>query len=136
MLQAFSTPANRTRTFYLFGLSVVLGLAALIEGIDDNLPGILLLYFAAIAFVLAFVHSWETPGPFLYLLCVSLLAIAVSVGLHNLFEVLAYNAGRSTLTGRLLEIAGGAFFLFALVLCPVLILIGALGAILRWAEKM
>jgi hypothetical protein len=61
--------------------------------------------------------------------------MAVSVPLHNLFEGLANNVGRLTLTGRLLEVASRAFF-FAIVLCPVLILIGAIGAILRWAERI
>lgn len=136
MLQAFSTPANRTRTFYLIGLGIVLGLAAIVVGISDNLPGILLLYLAVIAFVLGVVHPWDTTKPFLYLLGISLLVMAVSVLLHNLFEGLASNVGRMTLTGRLLEVAGGAFFIFATVLCPVLILIAAIGATLRWAERM
>jgi hypothetical protein len=136
MLQAFSAPANRTRTFYLLGLGIVFGLTAIVVGIADNLPGILLLFLAVIAFALGIVHPWETSKPFLYLLGISLLVIAVSVPLHNLFEGLANNVGRLTLTGRLFEVASGAFFFFALLLCPVLILIGTIGAILRWVERM
>lgn len=131
ILQAFSTPANRIRTFRILALGAALALAAMIVGIGDNPPGILLAFLAVIAFVLAFVHPWQTPKQYLYLLCTSVLALAVSFPLHNLLEVLAGNLGRSTLSGRLLEVAGGAFFFIALFLCPVVILVAAIGALFR-----
>jgi hypothetical protein len=136
MLQAFSTSANRIWTFRLLALCVVLALAAVIVGIADNPPGILLVFLAAIAFVLAFVHPWQNPKQYLYLLCVCVFALAVSVVLHNVFEALAGSLGPSALSGRLLGVAGGTFFFIALVLCPAAILIGAIGALLRWLQRL
>jgi hypothetical protein len=78
MLQAFSTPANRIWTFRILALGAALALAAMIVGIGDNPRGILLAFLAVIAFVLAFVHPWQTPKRYLYLLCISVLALAVS----------------------------------------------------------
>lgn len=136
MLQALSTRASRVWTFSLLALCLVHALAAMIVGISDNALGILLLYLAAIAFVVAFVHPWQTPRQYLYLLCTSVLALAVSVTLHEVLEVGAGRFGRSTLSGWLLEGGGIAFFFIALVLCPVAIVIGAIGALLRWVDKL
>ena len=44
MMQAFSTPSNRKRTFILFGICVALAVAAAAVGVADNLPGILLAF--------------------------------------------------------------------------------------------
>lgn len=135
MLQAFSTSASRVRTFRLLALGVVLALAAMIVGIGDNPPGILLAYLALIAFVLAFVHPWQTRKPYLYLLCASVLALAVSGLLAWRLDVLAGDVGRSALSRRLLGGAAMTFF-FMFFLCPGVILVAAIGALLRWAEKL
>jgi hypothetical protein len=117
MLQAFSTPTNRNRTFRILALGVVLLLAAMIVGISDNPVGIGLVFLAVIAFFLAFVRLWETPKQYLYLLCTSLLVLPVSVVVHNLLDA-------------------EVMLLFIFVLCPVGIIIGAIGALLCWMERL
>jgi hypothetical protein len=136
MLQAFSTPANRIRTFRLLALCVVLGLAAVIVGIGDNPPGIGLVYLATIALVLAFVHPWQNPKQYLYLLCSSVLALAVFAVLPKVLSGMAGNFGGSILHGRLGEGAGVALMFIILCLCPVLIIVGAIGALWRLIEKL
>jgi hypothetical protein len=111
-------------------------LTAAIMGIGDNPVGIGLVFLATIALVLAFVHPWQSPRQYVLLLCASVLALAVSVVLHNMLEDLTGNLDGSTLSGRLLVGAGGALLFIAICLCPVGIVIGAIGALVRWAEKL
>ena len=56
MFEAFAARHNRNRTAVWIAVCCILSAAAAIEGISDNLPGILLAFGAAIALVLAFVH--------------------------------------------------------------------------------
>ena len=56
MIDAFSTSRNRIKTLTLLVVCGLSAIASVIVGIDDNLPGILLAFLAATAFVLAFVH--------------------------------------------------------------------------------
>ena len=56
MTSAFSPPKNRKMMLILLAICGLLAIAAVVVGIDDNLPGILLALLAATAFVLAFVH--------------------------------------------------------------------------------
>ena len=68
MIGALSTPQNRIKTLILLVICGLLAIAAAAVGIDDNLPGILLAYLAATAFVLAFVHPWRSARKFMFLL--------------------------------------------------------------------
>jgi len=129
MLEAFSTPRNRNRTFILLGISAVLVTAAAIVGISDNPPGLILTYLSAITLVVAFVHPWKASQQFRRLLYASGLGFIVFVILHNVFDALAAAAGASGLVGDLLEIAGAAFFVVATLLCPPGLLVGAVGAV-------
>jgi hypothetical protein len=117
-------------------LGAVLALAAVIVGIGDNPPGILLLFLAATTFILAFTHAWQTARQYRRLLYASVPTMPLLVILHELFETLGAGAGRPTVTGRLLESAGDAFFFLAVFLCPVAILVALFGALLRWAERL
>ena len=42
MSDAFSTPSNRIKALILLAICGLLAIAAVVVGIDDNLPGILL----------------------------------------------------------------------------------------------
>ena len=64
MFEAFATRHNRNRTAVWIAVCCILSAAAAIEGISDNLPGILLAFGAAIALVLAFVHPWRSATKF------------------------------------------------------------------------
>ena len=56
MLEALSTPRNRTLTFVFLAICCASAIAAVVVGISDNPPGILLAFGAATALILAFVH--------------------------------------------------------------------------------
>jgi uncharacterized membrane protein (UPF0136 family) len=122
-----STPQNRIRSLIFLvicGLSVIVATGI---GIDDNLPGILLAYLAATAFVLTFVHPWKTSRQFRRLLYTSILGFVVFVLLHNAFEAIASNMNSSDLVQALLNGAGAVFFILSTLVCPAGLLVGIIG---------
>jgi hypothetical protein len=130
MIDAFSTPRNKIRSFTLLVISGLSAITANAVGIDDNLPGILSAFLAATAFVLAFVHSWRTSRQFRRLLYASVLGFVVFGLLHNVFEAFASNFESASLVSELLNIAGAALFLIATLICPPSLLIGAVGTVI------
>ncbi|HLF72701.1 MAG TPA: hypothetical protein VI524_00005 [Anaerolineales bacterium] len=114
MLDALSTPHNRIRTLILLGACGLSAIAAV--GIDDNPPGILLAFLAAIAFVLAFVHPWRTARQFRFLLYASVLGFPLFVILNNVFKAVAHNSATAGALQNLLQgLAVAAFFLATLI---------------------
>ena len=124
---ASARPIVRLRLI-LFGCAVVLLAAAMLVGISDNPPGILLAFASSICVVLALTAGWQHPRQYLYLFLGSILAFVVTAILHNVFEAAASVAGVPWL-----KVAGGAigaaFFLIAIFLCPAGIVVGAVGGI-------
>lgn len=135
MIDALSTPRNRIRTLIFLVISGLSAIAAAAVGIDDNPPGILLAFLAAIAFVLAFVHPWRTSRQFRRLLYASVLGFVVSVLLHNMFEAIASNLGSSGLVHDLFNGAGAVLFLIATLVCPSGLLVGAVGALIMFIRN-
>jgi hypothetical protein len=129
MMDALSTPRNRIRTLILLVICGLSAIAAAAVGISDNPPGILLAFLAATAFVLAFVHPWRTSRQFRRLLYAQALGFVVFGLLHNVFEAIASDLGGSGLVHDLLNGAGAAFFLIAILVCPPGLLVGAVGAV-------
>lgn len=110
----------------LIAIGLVACAGALIVGIDDNLPGIALLYGGLICWVLAAVCRWQRPRSFLLLLGLSVLGFFVFAVLHNLL----YAVGESTTIGWIQAVMEGlhvAAFMVALLLCPVGVLVGLVG---------
>jgi hypothetical protein len=130
MIDALSTPRKKIRTLILLVICGLSAIAAAAVGISDNPPGILLAYLATTAFVLAFVHPWRTSRQFRRLLYASALGFVVFGLLHNVFEAIASNLGGSGLIHDLLNGAGGALFLIAVLVCPPGLLVGAVGAVI------
>ena len=128
MLEAFSTPRNRIRMLILLAVCGLLAIAAGTVGIDDNPPGIFLAFLSACAFILAFAHPWRAPKQFLYLIAASGLGVIVFGVLHNVFEVIAGRSGGSGLFYELLSGASVVSFLLAILVCPIGVLVGAIGA--------
>jgi len=89
MTDAFSTSRNRIKTLILVVICGLLAIAAAMAGIDDNPPGILLAFLAAITLVFAFAHPWLTSRQFLYFLLVSVIGMIVFVILNNVFVYVA-----------------------------------------------
>ncbi len=130
MLEAFSTPRNRNRTFILFAICGVLAAAAATLGSDDNIPlGPLLALVSASAFVVAFAHPWRTSKQFLRLAGASFLGFFVFGFFHNVFGAVASMAGVSGFVHDLLDGAGVASLFVVAFLCPPGFLMGAVGAV-------
>ena len=134
MIKALSTTRNRNRTFILFAVCGVLAITAAAIGIDDNPPGLLLVFLSATAFILAFVHPWRTSKQFRSLIYASVLGFIVFGILHNVFDFVAWKLGGSGLVPGLLNGASGAFFL-AILLCPPGLLVGAIGAVVMFRQE-
>jgi len=129
MIDAFSTPLTRIKTFVLLVICGLLGITATAVGIDDNPPGILLAFLAATAFVLAFTHPWRTARQFRFLLYASVLGFALFAILNNLFAAVAHNPATAGAIQILMQgLAVEAFFLAALV-CPAAFIVGAVGSV-------
>jgi len=112
---------------------LAIGVAALVAafmvGIDDNPPGILLLYAGCTSIILAPVHRWRSPKSFLYLLVGSTASLIVSAILHNVFHGLGDDVFPNLPAAILwmLEAASIVFFWVALVLSPSGVLVGLVG---------
>jgi uncharacterized membrane protein YdcZ (DUF606 family) len=119
---------SRRKRLILIGCAVVLLVAAVLVGIADNPPGLLLAFASSILVVLALTWDWRHPRKHFYLFVGSFLAFALTAVLHNVFEAAASVAGVPWL-----KTAGGfigaAFFLVAIFLCPAGMLVGAVGGI-------
>jgi hypothetical protein len=100
--------------------------AALILGIADNPPGIIILFASIFALVLAMVHHWRSPRRFMKMMFVSLVSFPVMVILHNVLDALAGQAPgwlEPVLTG--LSVTS---FLLAVLVIPVTFFAGIIGA--------
>ena len=132
MIEAFSAPRNRLKTVILLGICGLSGLAAGIAGIDDNPPGILLAFVAAIAFVLAFVHPWRIAKQFRSLLFASMIGIAISVVLNNLFALVAHDPSTAEALQFPMQGLAVTAFIFATLICPAAFIIGAVGWVVMY----
>ena len=115
-------------TLILLVLSVISMVCAIIIGISDNPPGILLCFLASILFILSFSHSWRKPKPYLILLIISLVGFIVLAVLINIFE------GR--VSGTLFDIIGTFTFIVATMLSPVGIIIGGIGSLVTYYKRL
>ncbi len=129
MIDALSTPHNRIRTLILLVICGLLAIAAAAVGIDDNPPGILLAFLAAIAFVLAFVHPWRTSRQFRRLLYASVLGFALFAILNNVFAAVAHNSATGGALQNLLQGLAVAAFFLATLICPAAFIVGAVGSV-------
>ena len=129
MPEALSTPRNRTLTFVFLAICCAFAAAAVVVGISDNPPAILLAFGAAAALVLAFVHPWRTAKQFGRLLSASVLGLVVFGILHHAYAGLAGEATSAGEPPMLLQGLGVVAFLLAFLICPTAILVGALGSV-------
>ena len=130
MSDAFSTPSNRIKALILLAICGLLAIAAVVVGIDDNLPGILLAFLAATAFVLAFVHPWRTTRKFMFLLLASVLGFVLFIILNIILDTVAQNPATS---GALQDLIQSPFAntlsLIIVMVCPAALIVGAVGSV-------
>jgi len=129
VLEALSTPRNRTLTFTFLAISGAAAIAAGLVGIADNPPGIFLAFAAAAFFVLAFVHPWRSVRSYGLLLSASVVGLVVLAVLHNVFEGIGSLPQVPALFRALLQGLGVAAFLIAVLVCPPAIVVSIIGAI-------
>jgi len=130
MIDAHSKPRNRIKTLILLAICGLLASAAVIVGIEDNLPGFLLAFLAATAFVLAFVHPWRTTKKFMFLLLVSVLGFVLFIILNIMLDTVAQNPATSSAIQNLLQSpAINAFSITIVMICLAAFICGVVGSV-------
>jgi len=110
-------------------------IAAGVIGIEDNAPGIICAFIAAVALVLAFVHPWRTTKQFSLLLLGAVLCFVIFGVLHNVLHGIAGNMESAQVLPKLLEGLGIAAFLLAVLVCPPAFFVGLVGSITMLIRK-
>ena len=130
MIAAFSTPHKGTITLILLAVCGLLAIAAATVGIDDNPSGVLLAFLAAIAFVLAFVHTWRTAKKFMFLLLGSVLGFVLYIILNIILDTAVQDpATAGALQDLLQSPAADALSIIIAMLCFAAFIVGAAGSV-------
>jgi len=120
---------NLRLTLLLLALAIVAITIALIIGISDNPPGIIILYSGIILLIISLVYIWRKIRPFLILLVVSIVGIPVFAVLHNIFYGIAELTSDVKLLPEILRLFDTMSFIIALIICPSGIVVGLGGAL-------
>jgi uncharacterized membrane protein len=120
---------KRKEVFILAGIFCALIISALVVGVSDNIPGIVLCYLAAVVLAAGVTRSWRRTKKFLVLLVASAVGFFVFVFLHNAFYALAMLSEDIAALSHLMEALNVVFFIIAAFLCPALFAVGAAGSI-------
>lgn len=133
MSKTFSNPRDRVITIILLVLCVLSAVAAALVGIDDNLPGILLALFSALAFVLAFTHPWRSLKKFLFLLLASVIGFILLIIFNIAADLILQNPATSDTLRDMLEsrVAEAKVVIF-LMLSAAAFLVGIAGSIVMF----
>ena len=130
MTIAFSTRHNRKMTVILLAVCGLLAIAAVVVGIDDNLPGILLAFLAATAFILAFAHPWRTARKFMFLLLAAVLGFVLFVILNIILDSVVHDPATSAALQDLIQSpVSNALNLIIAMICPAAFIVGAVGSV-------
>ena len=136
MIDAFSTPRNRIKTFIFLVTCGLLAIASVVVGIDDNPPGVLLAYLAATAFVLACSHSWRTARKFMFLLLASVLGSILFMILSMISDSIVQNPASSDTLKKLIESPmNEALSIVFAMLCSAAFLVGVVGAVIMFIRN-
>jgi len=120
---------RRKKVFILAGIFCALVISAIVVGVSDNIPGIVLCYLATVVLAVAVTHTWRKTKSFLILLVASVIGFFVFVVLHNAFYALAILTNHIAALSHLMEVFHVVFFIIAVFLCPATFLVGAVGSI-------
>jgi len=135
MIKSFMSTRNIIVSVILLVVCCILGAAANVVGIADNPPGIALAFLSTIALVLTFVHPLRNSKQFRYLVYTSGIGFILFAILHNVFEGISSKVGETSIAFSLLNGAGVASFLIAIFICPIGLLIGAIGAVIMSSRE-
>ena len=120
---------KRKKLFIVAGIFCALVISAIVIGVSDNIPGIVLCYLAAIVLAVASTHTWRKTKRFLILLAASVIAFFLFVILHNAFYALTILTNHIAALSHLMEAFHVVFFIIAVFLCPATFLVGVVGSI-------
>ena len=115
-------------SLFLYLTGAVITGASFIMGISDNLPGILLLYAGLTVILIGIVLPWRNVKRFLLLFGVSFAGFFIFVVLHNGMYAFGIKSAGITFLRQIFGVLGGVFFLIAVILCPVGIVVGIIGS--------
>jgi disulfide bond formation protein DsbB len=136
MIEAFSTPRNRIKTFIFLVTCGLLAIASVVVGIDENPPGILLALLAAVTFVLAFSHPWRTAKKYMFLLLASVLGFILFMILSMISDSIVQNPASSDTLQKLIESAvNEALSIIFAMLCSAAFLVGVVGAVVMFIRN-
>jgi len=134
--ETLTATRTRKRTLILVALAVAFIVGALIIGVSDNIPGLILCFIAVTLIFVACVHTWRQTKKFLILMGASLAGFFLFVILHNVFYGLATFTSDIPVVSHFMEFSHVAFFCIALFICPSGFLIGAVGSIYFAISKL
>ena len=136
MIDAYSAPRNRIKTFIFLVTCGLLAIASVVVGIDDNPPGVLLAYLAATAFILAFSHPWRTARKFMFLLLASVLGFILFIILSMISDSIVQNPASSDTLKKLIESpVNEALSIIFTMLCSAAFLVGVVGAVIMFIRN-
>jgi len=120
---------KRKEVFILAGIFCALVISAIVVGVSDNIPGIVLCYLATVVLAVASTRTWRKTKRFLVLVVASVIGFFVFVFLHNAFYALTILTNHIAALSHLIEAFHVVFFIIAVFLCPATFLVGAVGSI-------
>ena len=119
---------KRKEVFILAGIFCALVISAIVVGVSDNIPGIVLCYLATVTLTVALIRTWRKTKKFLILLGASALGFVIFVFLHNAFYALTILTSHIAPLSHLMEAFHLVSFIIAVFLCPATFLVGAVGS--------
>ena len=117
------------------GVFCALLVAAFLVGISDNVPGLVLCFLAAAVPFVAVTRKWQRMKSFLILLGASLAGFLVFVVLHNAFYAFGVITERIPVFSDLMGFFDAAFFIVAVFICPVGVVVGVVGSVTLFIRR-
>ncbi len=121
---------SRKGIFILAAIFCALVIGAVLIGVSDNMPGIVLCYLATTVLFIALIRNWRELRKFLILLGASFVGFFISVFLHNILYALIFV--------RMLnkpDLDEPFFFIIAIFVCPIGFLVGAVGSVVLFIKR-
>jgi hypothetical protein len=126
----------KSPTFRLILLGIVGVAAGLIIGIDDNPPGVAVLFGGLVCWTLALVHRWQRPRSFLWLTLSALGCFVVFAVAHNVFYGVGEALADQAILKGLFSVLSVVSFLLAVLVAPPILVVGLIGMpIALWRSR-
>lgn len=103
---------------------------ALLMGVSDNIPALILVYLACGLIVVAFVCTWRETQMFVKMLIASLISVPAFAVLHNLAYAAAELTNDMPIISGFFGFLDGLFFIIAVIIAPTAVIVSAVGAII------